>query len=153
MSGIRSVVDKTGRQSNSFLAASSVSGANPAANAECLITVPAGERWVLKSVSVSLVQGATQTPWPVLIIDDGTNTLWSAHSGTAAQAFSTTCQHSWGAAAPTGIQGATTVVQAQGPIPQDMVLEAGSRIRTLTTGIGANTDYGVPWASVIKLPV
>lgn len=153
MTAVVSRVDKTNKVTQSFLAATSVSGANPGAGAECSITVPAGERWLLKSVSVTLVQGATQTPWPVLIIDDGTNTLWSAYSGTAAQAINTTAQHSWGAGSPTGIQGATTAVQAQGPIPLDMILEAGARIRTLTTGIGANSDYGIPWASVIKLPV
>lgn len=145
-------IDKTNQTREQFLATESVSGANPAANAEFSLTVPAGERWLLKSVSVALVQAATQTPWPNLVIDDGTNVVWSAPSGTAAQAINTTCQHSWGVASPVTIQGATTAVKATGPIPDDLVLEAGWRIRSLTTGLGANSDYGIPWAAVVKLP-
>jgi hypothetical protein len=41
---------------------------------------------------------------------------------------------------------------AQGALPLGLVLEAGSRIQTSTAGIGANTDYGVPRAIVVKLP-
>lgn len=130
----------------------SVTGSNPAANAECLITVPAGERWLLLAVTVACVQGITQTPWPRLIIDDGTNTLFASHSGTAAQPVSTTCQHSWVAGGPqVGPSGATTAVVAQGSLPAGLVLEAGSRIQTTTAGIGANTDYGVPRATIVKL--
>ncbi len=138
-----------------FIAAESVSGADAAANAEAgTITVPAGERWLVKAVSVQCVQGATQTPWPRLVIDDGTNTLLTAHSGTAAQAASTTCQHSWAPGQQSlGPSGATTACAAQGPLPDGLILEAGSRISTSTVGLGANTNYGKMWALVHKLPV
>lgn len=136
-----------------LLAVESVTGANPAANAEWTITVPAGERWLLLAVTVACVQGATQTPHPRLVVDDGTNTLFSAHSGTAAQAASTTCQHSWVAGgAAIGPSGATTAVVAQGGLPQGLILEAGSRLQSSTAGIGANTDYGAPRATIVKLP-
>lgn len=144
------VVDKTGR--TTFAPTTSVTGADPAANAEFSITVPAGERWLLKAVTVAMVQGITDTPWPNLVIDDGTNVLFSAPAGTAAQAVSTTCQHSWFPGAISNIQGATTNVKAVGPIPENLVLEAGYRIRSLTTGLGSNSNYGVPRATVVKLP-
>lgn len=136
-----------------YLPVTSVTGADPAANAEFSITVPAGERWLVQAVTVAMVQGITQTPWPRLIVDDGTNTLFVAHSGTVAQAVSTTCQHSWVACGPAqGPSGATTAVVAQGSLPMGLVLEAGSRIRSTTVGLGANSDYGVPRAMVVKLP-
>jgi len=141
------------KNEDKFLAVESVTAANPAANAEFTFTVPAGERWLVLAVTVSCVQGATQTPHPRLVIDDGTNTLFAAHSGTAAQASSTTCQHSWVAQGPAiGPSGATTAVVAQGSLPQGLILEAGSRMISNTAGLGANTDYGVPRATIVKLP-
>jgi hypothetical protein len=133
------------------LTVSSVSSNDAAAGAEFLFTVPAGEKWLLKSVSVPLVQSATDTPWPTLVIDDGTNVIWSARSGTAAQAINTTCQHSWGPASPLTIAGATTAVKATGPLPEGLVLPAGYRIQSSTTGIAATANYGKAWAAVIKL--
>lgn len=133
------------------LSVESVSGANPAAGIECSITVPTGEKWLLLGVSVANVQAGAGSSWPTLIVDDGTNIIWAAKAGTAAQAVSTTCQYSWSPSSPLTIAGATTAVAATGPLAEGMVLPAGYRIRTVTVGIGANTDYGVPWAAVIKL--
>jgi hypothetical protein len=131
----------------------SATGADAAAGAEAgTITVPAGQRWLLKAVTVVCVQGATQTPWPTLTIDDGTNVLFAAKSGTAAQALDTTCRHSWAPNGPLTIAGATTAVIATGPLPADFVLEAGYRISTVTAGIGANTNYGVMRATIQKFP-
>lgn len=105
--------------------------------------------WYLFSVSVQLVQGATQTPFPSLVIDDGANTLFQAFAGTAALSAATTSQYTW---APnlTPIGGAAATA-AQGPLPANLVLPSGFRIRTVTTGIGANTDYGVPSYYVCEL--
>lgn len=153
MSAIRRYTDRTGRQSEAFIAAESVSGANPGANSEASITVPTGERWLLKSVSIALSQGATQTPYPGLIIDDGTNTLFEAKSGTAAQAVSTDSRHTWAPGLPLSQAGATPDIKCTGPLPSGLVLEAGYRIRTNTVGKGAATDWGIPWALVHKLPV
>lgn len=128
-------------------------GADAAANAEAgTITVPAGERWLLKAVHVECVQGATQTPWPRLVIGNGSRTVFVGHSGTAAQAASTTCQHSWAPGQPVlGPSGATTACAAQGPLPEGLILEAGWTIATSTVGLGANTNYGVMAALVQKL--
>lgn len=133
------------------VAVESVSAANPAANAEFSFTVPANEKWLLVGVSVQLVQGITQTPWPSLIIDDGTNVLWEAYSGTAVQGASTTAQHTWAVGATPVSAGTTPNIFATGGLPMGIVLPAGYRIRSNTIGIGANSNYGVPRAMVVKL--
>lgn len=105
------------------------------------MTVPASTWYALKSVSVSLAQGATQTPWPSLIIDDGTNVLWQGFAGTAAMNASVTGQFTWAPNLPALGSGASTVYQ--GPLPDGLILAPGYRVRSSTTGIGANSDYGI----------
>lgn len=117
-------------------------GSNPAANAEVSETVPADTEWELLAVAVSLVQGATQTPQPVLIIDDGTNVLFESFGASSAQSAGVTTQYSWAPNLPLTAGAAATVVTA--PLPAGMRLPSGSRIRTSTLGIGANTDYAAP---------
>lgn len=147
---MKKVIDKRGMILDGELTVESVSAANPAANAEVLFTVPAGERWHVKSVSVSCAQGATQTPWPSLIITDGTNTLFQARCGTVAMNAAVTAQCSW---APGLVaSGGAADTDRQGALPDNLVLEAGWTIATVTGGKGANTDYGVPRAVVQKLP-
>lgn len=118
----------------------SVATADPAANAEFTITVTAEKFWRPLAVTVSCVQGITQTPFPALVIDDGANILFQGLGAPTAQNASVTCQYSWGngVAALTG-GGAATVANA--PLP-DLLLPAGYRIRSVTGGIGANTNYG-----------
>lgn len=125
---------------------------NPAANAEVPIqTVPDGKVWWLKGFSVACVQGATQTPQPILIVDDGTNVIYESFGSSAAQAVSTTCRYSWGPGLPlTGQVGATTNVHSTAPLPWYLLLKAGWRISTLTIGLGANTDYGVGTIYVVE---
>ena len=120
----------------------STTGTNPAANAEISQTVPAGKFWLLMSVSVSLVQGITQTPQPVLIVDDGTNVLFESFGASSAQNSSITTQYTWAPNLPLTAGGAATVCTA--PLPVSLVLGPGYRVRTSTLGIGANTDYGAP---------
>ena len=210
-----------------------VIGADPAANAEFAVTVPAGESWRLLSASVNCVQGATQTPQPILTIDEGlgldgalgtvtvtqaspgvftraahglvegdqfflkttgalltglavdtiyfviaagltadafqasltrggaaintTGTqsgthslfrvpvLFEAFGSSAAQAVSTTCRYTWAPDLPLSAQvGATVNVHSNAPLPEFLILPAGSRIVSNTLGKGANTNYGAP---------
>lgn len=151
MSGYYVPSDRTSRTAFTAIAATSVSGADPGAGVEASITVPAGEKWILKSFSLVNVQAGAGSTWPVLQITDGTNVIWQAYAGTAAQAVSTTCRFSWAPACPAIIAGATTAVKATGPLPVDLVLGAGYVISTVTVGLSASGDYGIPWASVIKL--
>jgi hypothetical protein len=41
---------------------------DPAANTEASITVPSGSTWVILAAHLTVVQGATQTPLPSLVI-------------------------------------------------------------------------------------
>jgi hypothetical protein len=128
-----------------------VTGADPAANAEVSDTVPAGKWWELLAVALTLVQGITQTPQPILIIDDGTTTLYEGFGSSAAQAVSTTCVYTWGPdVSLSGQVGATTNVHSTAPLPSGLYLPGGYRIRTNTIGKGANTDYGAPSYFVIE---
>lgn len=134
-----------------FEAGQVVLGTDPAANTEISETVPAGEIWRLLAVSVALVQGATQTPQPILSISDGTTTFYESLGSTAAQSASTTCRYTW---APglvvSGQVGATTNVHSVAPLPEDMLLLPGYVIATVTVGKGANSDYGQPAFFVVK---
>jgi hypothetical protein len=115
---------------------------NPAANTEISETVPTGKAWELFGVSVSLAQGATQTPWPSLVIDDGTSTIFQAFSGTAAMDASVTAVHTWGLGLVAAGSGASTA--SFGPLAAGLILGPGFRIRTATTGKGANSNYAAP---------
>lgn len=127
------------------IGAQQVNGTNPAANTEISETVPAGKSWLLIAVSVSLVQGATQTPQPILQIDDGTDVIYESFGSSAAQASSTTCRYTWAPGLDlTGQIGATTNVHSTASLPEGLLLPAGYRIKTVTLGIGANTDYAAP---------
>lgn len=125
-----------------------VAGADPAANVEISDAVPAGKVWQLLSVSVSLVQGAVQTPQPSLIIDDGTNVLFQGFGASSAQNAGVTCQYTWAPDLPLSAAGALTIATA--PLPSGLFLPPGFRIRTVTAGKGANTDYGVPSYFVVE---
>ena len=127
-------------------------GTDPAANTEITETVPAGKLWQVYAVSVACVQGVTQTPQPILIIDDGTNVVYESFGSTAAQAVSTPCRYTWaGGLVISGQVGATTNVHSVAPLPNDLLLPQGYRIRTSTLGIGANTNYGAPTIFVVEL--
>lgn len=134
-----------GRVVGPLSAITQLNGSDPAAGAEVSVTVPAGKHWHLISVSVALVQGATQTPQPILVIDDGTDVLFENFGSSTAQAVSTTCRYTWAEGLTlSGQVGATTNVHATAPLPAGLILGPGFRIRTSTLGIGANSDYGAP---------
>lgn len=122
-----------------------VQGADPAANAEASVAVPTGKHYELLAVTVVLAQGATQTPQPLLVIDDGTNVLFEGFGASAAMSASTTCRFTWAPGLPLSAPvGSGANVHATAPIPEGLVLPAGFRVRTSTLGLGANSDYGVP---------
>lgn len=105
--------------------------------------------WLLMAVSVTLVQGLTQTPNPQLIIDDGTNVLFQSTPFASAQNASVTTLYTW--APGLALSGGGAATTATCPLPQGLVLPAGFRIRTSTAGKGANTDYGTPFYLVAEL--
>lgn len=120
-------------------------GTDPAAGVEVSQTVPAGKTWELIAVSVQLVQGATDTPQPILVIDDGANVVYEMFGSTTAQAVSTTCRYNWASGvALSGLIGATTNVHSVAPLPEELLLPAGFRVRTSTVGLTATGNYGAP---------
>jgi hypothetical protein len=125
--------------------------ADPGAGAEFTITVPAGKSWELIAVYVVLVQGITQTPRPILVIDDGTDILAEAPVGVAVAA-STTVAITWGVDLPrdAALVGTTPDARLNCPLPKGLLLGSGYRARSVTLGIGANTNYGVARAAVVE---
>jgi hypothetical protein len=129
-----------------------VAGSAPGAGLEAVLTVPAGKWWWPYSVYIVLVQGATQTPQPILFFDDGANAFLESIGSNAAQAVSTTCAYTWAPGmVPTGQVGSGAGVHSNAVIPDGMLLPAGYRIRTSTLGIGANSVYGAPVIYVAEL--
>jgi hypothetical protein len=128
-----------------------VTGSDVAANTEFSQTVTAGDVWHLIAVTVVLVQGATDTPLPSLVIDDGSTVISLMPGSTTAQAVNTTCRYTWGPGLVTSGQiGATTNVRSIGGLPAGLILQAGWRIGSSTAGIGANSNYGAPIFTVVK---
>lgn len=131
-----------------------ITGADPAAGAEvaaAAFTVPAGKLWEVLSFSVPLVQGATQTPAPALVWDDGTSVLGAAPGSSAAVSAATTTRMTW-AAGLLNITAGAALTANMAPLPR-LLLPAGYRLTTLTAGIGGNTDYGVAKALVREFTV
>lgn len=125
------------------------SGTNPAANTEASLTVTAGEFWRLLAVTVTIVQGATQTPLPSLQITDGTNILCSFVGASAAQNASVTSQYLWSPKQTLTAGAALTLNTA--PIADGLILKGGFVIQTSTSGKGANTDLSAITAWYAKV--
>lgn len=123
-------------------------GTDVAANTEIAETVPAGEYWLLKAVSVSLVQGATQTPRPTLIVDDGTDIIFQGFGATTAQDADVTTRYTWAPGLTLTVGTANTIANAA--LPSGLVLGPGYRLRTLTGGIGANSNYAALSISYVR---
>lgn len=131
-----------------------IAGTNPAANSESSEVVPAGKWWWVIAFTIQMVQGATQTPLPALQFDDGTSTFGFYPGSTTAMTASTTAQFSWAIGGPlTGLIGATPNIQSVGPLGEFIILPPGGHIKTLTAGLGANSDYGAPIYSVCEFTI
>ena len=130
-----------------------LTGTNPGANAEVSETVASGKYYELLSVSISLVQGLTQTPQPILVLKDSAGTvIYESWGSTTAQSVSTTCRYNWAPGLTlTGLIGATTNVHACAPLPLGLILGPGFTITTNTIGLGANSDYAAPTLYVARI--
>lgn len=121
-----------------------ITAADPAAGVEVSVTVTALKYWELIAVYLPCVQGITQTPLPILQIDDGANVIAEFAGSSAAQVVSSTTFYTWGVDLPlSGQVGATPNTRSTGALPVGLILPPGYRVRTSTQGLGANTDYGV----------
>jgi hypothetical protein len=116
-------------------------GTDPSAGAEINEAVPTGALWRPLAMRFTLVTNATAGNREVhLLIDDGTNAHYNLSAGTN-QVASTTWTYTIGAHAQSGLKGTDTVAI---PIPPGILLEAGHRLRTSTTGLLAGDDYSAP---------
>lgn len=118
-----------------------VIGTDPAAGAEVSQTVPATYYWRIMSARVAFVTDATvANRFPTLTIDDGTTVVGTFATGTAIPASQT--------AAITWADTSGIIAPAAGlhlaPFPVSIILPAGYRVRTVTTGIVAGDNYGAP---------
>jgi hypothetical protein len=123
---------------------------DPAANTEASITVPSGAKWLILSAHLTIVQGATQTPLPSLVISDSSGNVIGTYAGaSAATSASTTSTFDWfpGAVLTAGA-GATS---NRAHIPQALVVKGGWTIATSTNGKGANTDLSALALHVLAL--
>lgn len=127
-----------------------VLSADPAANNEATLTVPANTYYKIVSASITCVQGITQTPTVALKIADAAgNVVIQANGSSAAISVSTTSVCNWFPGAVLTAGAAATVNNA--PIPDDLVIPPGYIISTVTAGKGANTDLGVLTLFVVAL--
>lgn len=119
----------------------SITGADPAAGAEFSETVPTAARWRLMGVAFTLVTDATvANRIPNLIVDDGAAEILRV-SAAAAQTASTTIEYSAIAGGYSGGSGATRINL---PLPADLILSAGYRVRSETNAIVAGDNYSAP---------
>jgi hypothetical protein len=130
--------------------AKSVISADPAANTEASITVPAGSRWIIQNAHLTIVQGATQTPLPSLQVADNKGNVIGLYPGaSAAQSVSTTATYDF-------FEGATLTAGAgatanKAPLPRGLAVGGGWVISTVTTGKGANTDLSALQLNVVAV--
>jgi len=118
-----------------------VAGADPAAGAEVLVTVPAGARWRPLTVFAVLVSDATVADrTPIWHIDDGAADLWIMYSGVP-QTATLTWAH---VLSRQGVlRGSSGAGGTHLPMPE-LVLLAGYRIRTQTVGMVGGDNWGAP---------
>jgi hypothetical protein len=129
---------------------------DPAAGAEVAaadFVVAASKIWVVKSFTVSLVQGATQTPLPALAWDDGTTILGSIPGATAALSVSTTARFTWTIGWRQAATAGAALTANTAPLPDPLILPAAYRLSTVTAGIGANSNYALASAVVDEYSV
>jgi uncharacterized membrane protein YeiH len=118
-------------------------GTDPAANTEFSDTIPAGEMWHLHIVAFTIVQGATQTPLPTLIITDAAGEEVYAQDGaSAAQSASVTSRYFFVPGAL--ITAGAALTRNKAPLAPNLILPGGFIIKSSTAGKGANTNIGAP---------
>lgn len=125
-----------------------VDGANPAAGAECLIPVPVGEIWQLKTLNVRFdCDSNVADRVPHFVFTGPGNMLihtWAAAVFAADEGADISCAQ-WGL-----ISGISNADDFRIELPSNIWLPPESTITTETQGIQVGDDYGVPCAVVEK---
>jgi len=113
---------------------------DPAAGANVLYTVPAGEQWELVAAHVSLVTDATAANRRMrLTIDDGTN-IYAQVSAALTQAASLTYAYSFllEVADYSAVRDNHAVVQ----LPSGLLIPSGHRVQTAVVNLQAGDNIG-----------
>lgn len=119
----------------------SIVGTTPAAGADIVETVPTGAVWRLIAFNYAITTSSTAGSRTLgLQVDDGTNVFLSLQSNFQ-PAANATFNYSWGAGLPSFILGNPGSIE---PLPVELYLPAGFRIRTLSTVIASNDQYTSP---------
>lgn len=119
----------------------SIVGTDPAAGNEISETVPANAMWILQSIKASLAtDAAVVNRKPTVTLDDGTNAFFKSGPFTS-QTASLTVPISW---SKDGFWvSSLNTISMVGHLPAT-VLSAGYRMITVTDGIQAGDNWGVP---------
>jgi hypothetical protein len=116
-------------------------GTDPAGGVEIVETVPTGARWRLRTFAFQIVASATvANRTPILTIDDGANVVWESANNTNITA-SQTAKFRAGIGTGINTNGALDFLV---PLPAELVLMAGWRIRTVTGALDAGDNYAAP---------
>jgi len=119
----------------------SITGTDPAAGAEISETVTANARWRLISFRASLVTDATVANRRMnLNIDDGTNTLLLTPPASDQAATLTYIYQASNYGTVSNFLSTTMAL----PLPSDLILHGGYRIRSSTNSLQAGDNWGAP---------
>jgi len=116
-------------------------GANPAAGAEISQTVPASERWKIKSVTVTLVTSAVVANRLPRLIYTRSGTEYMRAPAGAVVAASITATLCW---ANFGMTQNNSVSAIQCSLPDAITLDLSDVIATSTLSLDPGDDYGAP---------
>lgn len=122
-----------------------VTTAAPAAGVESITTVPAGEYWKLATWLCTLTaSGAAANRQPMLVIDDGSTTLWQWKINTAitsGQVVPVMAMASGTTGGNTSTAGNLQALSISLPDPNVFMLQPGWRVRTVTYLIDAADQW------------
>jgi len=119
----------------------SITGTDPAAGSEVSETVPTNARWKLRAMSFRLVTDPTvATRMVQLVIDDGTNEFYR-YTAIDTQAASASYLYE---ANPLGFLPGSIAKAIHIPLPLEVLLFQGWRIRTNTANLQSGDDFGAP---------
>jgi len=118
-----------------------ITGTNPAAGSEISETVTAGKTWRLHAFRATLVTSATAgNRLPDLTVDDGATIVFNSDAQLNEPA-SSTFTFQWG---PVGQRDGAAGTYSWAMTPVGLLIPAGGRLRTSTSGLQVGDDWGAP---------
>lgn len=119
----------------------SITGTNPAAGAEISETVPANVRWRPVAIEAVFVASAAVANRRIsLRLDDGANEYYKVEASADVTAGQTRTFSMWATFGPSAANNVTFYL----PLPGNLILPAGHRIRTVTSNLDVGDDWAAP---------